>query len=154
MTAARRNSRLRFVLVLSLLVNLFLVGLVIVRVGLGSMAGVSNPVRRELDAYPLAFKREFRHELFIRRDEVQSAVAELRASRERVRALIVADTIDETALRARFAEVREDLVVLVTMLQDTFLAASLRVPASTRRDIPNPESLPVLDLLEGHDEPK
>lgn len=139
---------------LSLLLNLFLAGLVIVRVGLGSMAGVSDPVRAELEAYPLALKRAFRRELFIRRDEVRSGVAKLKASREKVRALIVADTIDEPALRARFVEVREDLVALVTMLQDSFLAASLRLPASTRREIPNPGSLPVLPLLEGHDELK
>ena len=147
MTQTARKSRLRIVLASSLLLNLFFVGLVGVRLGFGWFAAGQGPLHRELDAYPMALKREFRHELISKRVALENAADQLRSSRAKVRALVAADDIDVPALRAAFAEVRGSLVGLVTILQDALLAASLQVPAETRREIPIPEA-PMLDFLE------
>lgn len=116
-------------LVVSVMLNLFIAGVIT-----GRMGGASGLA---LASLPREIRTVVRQELAAERQALLSAVREMRAARREVRAALIADPFDERATEAAFERLRRATDRVQVVMHAAFVRAADRLPAEIRAKLPD-----------------
>lgn len=135
------SGKMKYILLVSLALNLFFAGFVAARMGFDhkdkkrSHFGPDRSVGRLAEYFPKKERREFFHKLRAKHDEFQPVMDRLSSSRRAVITNLVANTLDEQALRGAMNDYRLATTDLQKAVQDTLLNMMLEMDEKTRRKI-------------------
>lgn len=133
---------LLILLFVSLGLNFLGIGFVAARVGSGGQAAdLARIVEIGLQTFPPEIRRSIGRDLIENRQALRAAIEDLRAAQARLYRIIQADPLDEAALEAAFANVRERTAALQSMGQETLTRAILTAPPEARAAIRPPRPL-------------
>lgn len=136
---ATRQRNTRVILVVSLVVNLLLIGFVVGQVLHHPWHEHEGPltVERITGALPPEVRDAVRESLRERRPQIVEKMAAVRAARADVRAAIGAEPFDPARLEAAFAAVRDRGRAVQEDVQAATVEAITKLPPETRRKLSN-----------------
>jgi hypothetical protein len=135
MTLSRRGATALFgALGISVFLNLVAAGFFGVVIG-GTVVG-DFFLRQRLGPIPVELRQSFRSELFAQRGQVRAALVQLRHDRDTLHDALTAETLDQPAIDAANATVRQDADALLTLGQDILVKAVAKLPPEVRKKIP------------------
>jgi len=123
-------------LCVSVLINLVAAGFFGVLV---SRTLVGDAILRQVTSGPLPkeLRQNLRGEFLANRDELRSAINDLRRDRDALHDALTADTFDRAKIDQINTAVRRDVDHITHLAQDMMADAASKVPADVRREIPS-----------------